>query len=278
MGTPVRQAGCVECDRGRAFVRGVDFTANRSTVTNAVQASADNLSHPVGTRAGIIAAAAELIVRGDTEAATTRAVTTAEAVQAPTIYRLFGDKAGLLNAVAEDELARCVENKADREPDADPMADLRLGWDTHIAFGLAHPAIFALISTSVAGQPSPALNAGMNVLREHVRRVARMGRLRVTEERAVDLIHAMGTGTVLTPLERRPEDRAGLSDAARDAVFAAVLREQSSFTDSGPAGAASALRARLDHLAALTPGKRLLLSELLARVASVLHRCGERTL
>ena len=232
-----------------------------------MQASTDIIALPVGSRARIIAAAAELIAKGGTEAATTRAVATAAGMQAPAIYRLFGDKTGLLNAVAEDALAKYVAEKADREPEADPLAELRLGWDTHIAFGLAHPAIFALISTNVAGPPSPASTAGMAVLRERVRRVAQEGRLRVTEERAVDLIHAMATGTVLTLLGAQPEDREGLADAARDAVFAAVLREQPPLSDSGPAGAASALRARLGQLTALTPGERLLLSELLARVA-----------
>lgn len=232
-----------------------------------MQASTDNSPPPNGTRARIIAAAADLIAKGGTEAATTRAVAAAAGMQAPAIYRLFGDKTGLLDAVAESALAQYVAEKADGKHDADPLADLRMGWDTHIAFGLAHPAIFALISTRVAGPPSPAATAGMAVLRDRVRRVAQEGRLRVTEERAVDLIHAMGTGTILTLLEARHEDRDGLADAARDAVFAAVLREQPSPAEYGPAGAASALRARLDHLEALTPGERLLLGELLARVA-----------
>lgn len=214
-----------------------------------------------------MAAAAELIATGGAEAATTRAVATAAAVQAPTIYRLFGDKGGLLDAVAEDLLAKYVERKVGIAPMADAVADLRGAWDTHIAFGMDHPAIFALISYRGAGPPSPAAAAGMAVLRERVRRVAIDGRLRVTEERAVDLIHAAGTGTVLTLLEKRPEDRDGLADAAREAVFAAVLDEQPSFSNVGSAGAASALRARLDDRAALTPGERLLLSELLSRIA-----------
>ncbi|WP_293883269.1 TetR/AcrR family transcriptional regulator, partial [Sphingomonas sp.] len=144
------------------------------------------------TRSRIIGAATDLIATGGSEAATTRAVAIAASVQAPTIYRLFGDKDGLLDAVAEQTLADYVACKAQHDSAVDPIEDLRQGWDTHIAFGLAHPAIFARMNAPRTGAPSRASAAGLAVLRERVRRIARTGRLRVTEERAIDLIHAVG--------------------------------------------------------------------------------------
>jgi AcrR family transcriptional regulator len=81
---------------------------------------------------------AGLIAAGGREAANTRAVAADAAVQAPTIYRLFGDKRGLLDAVAEASLAHCVAEKSTRRPLADPVRDLREGWDLHVAFGLAY--------------------------------------------------------------------------------------------------------------------------------------------
>ncbi|MDH7794596.1 MULTISPECIES: TetR/AcrR family transcriptional regulator [unclassified Beijerinckia] len=221
------------------------------------------------TRARIIAAAAALVAAGGSEAATTRAVANAASVQAPTIYRLFGDKRGLLDAVAEETFSNYVAGKAQRARDGDPVEDLRLGWDAHVAFGLANPAIFTLISATYPEPLSRTAAAGMAVLRERVRRVARTGRLRVSEERAVDLIHAMGTGTVLTLLEKAPNERAGLAEAARNAVFAAILDERSGPVAgaSSVAGTASALRARLDEVTGLTPGEQLLLDELLRRIA-----------
>ena len=89
----------------------------------------------------------------------------------------------------------------------------------------------------------------------------------VTEERAVDLIHAMGTGTVLALLEKAPEEREGLAEAARDAVFATVIGNQSPSFTAGSRGAASALRACLDDIGVLSPGERQLLGELLQRIA-----------
>lgn len=220
-------------------------------------------------RSRIVVAAAELIAAGGPDAATTRAVAAAAAVQAPTIYRLFGDKRGLLDAVAEHGLAAYVAEKAMREPDADPMQALRDGWDIHIAFGLAHPGLFAIM----AGDPharrlSPAAAAGLEVLRRRVRAIALAGRLRVSEDRAVALLHSVGTGTVLTLLGQAEELREpGLSEVAREAVLTAISAEATATAQPGPGGAAAALRASLDRTSVLTGGERALLEELLDRIA-----------
>src|SRR6478735_1483558 len=96
----------------------------------------DELEH-AGVRERILQAAAKLIAEGGRDAATTRAVAAAAAVQAPTIYRLFGDKSGLLDAVAEQAMAAYVAKKSATRPDPDPMTDLRRGWDDYVAFCLA---------------------------------------------------------------------------------------------------------------------------------------------
>ncbi len=230
------------------------------------QAETAEGSSNVDVRSRIIAATAKLVAAGGSDAATTRAVAAAASVQAPTIYRLFGDKDGLLDVVAEQTFAAFVDGKAQREPADEPLDDLREGWDSYIAFGLANPAVFSLMSAR-PGRPSSASEAGLAVLRKRVRRVALTGQLRVTEERAVDLIHAMGTGTVLALLEKAPEEREGLAEAARDAVFATVIGNQSPSFTAGSRGAASALRACLDDIGVLSPGERQLLGELLQRIA-----------
>jgi AcrR family transcriptional regulator len=223
-------------------------------------------SSSVDVRSRIIAATAKLVAAGGSDAATTRAVAAAASVQAPTIYRLFGDKDGLLDVVAEQTFAAFIDAKVQREPADEPLEDLREGWDSYIAFGLANPAVFSLMSARPA-RPSRASEAGLAVLRKRVRRVALTGQLRVTEERAVDLIHAVGTGTVLALLEKAPEEREGLAEAARDAVFATVIGDQPRSYVAGAKGAASALRACLDDVGVLSPGERQLLGELLQRIA-----------
>jgi len=221
-----------------------------------------------GLRDRILDATAELIAAGGTDAATTRAISAAAAVQAPTIYRLFGDKRGLLQAVAEREMSEYVAAKGARKPHADPIQDLRRGWDEHVAFGLSHPGVFAIMSGDLRPGPAwPARNAGREVLARRIRRIAAAGRLRVPEERAVALLQSMGIGVVQTLLQMPEGQRdRGLSELARESVVASITGEPTAAASTGVRGAALALRASLDDTRALSAGERHLLQELLARI------------
>jgi AcrR family transcriptional regulator len=221
-------------------------------------------------RARIVAAASSLIAAGGRDAATTRAVATAAGVQAPTIYRLFGDKRGLLDAVAEHGLASYVGNKAALEPNPDPVQDLRDGWDMHVDFGLSHPGLFAIMTGDSHAQPrSPSVAAGMDVLRRRIRRVALAGRLAISEERTLALLKSACNGTVLTLLGAPEHERdKGLSAIAREAIMTAITGESVAPANPGTREAAIALRASLSELAMLTRGEKHLLEELLGRVAA----------
>ncbi|RYZ05637.1 MAG: TetR/AcrR family transcriptional regulator [Myxococcales bacterium] len=231
--------------------------------------SPDESTPGADVRSRILEAAAGLIASGGSEAATTRAVAAAAGVQAPTIYRLFGDKRGLLEAVAEHCLAKYVAEKAARAPHPDPVRDLRDGWDLHVAFGLAHPDLFALMSLrSGAGAPSSAVSAGHEVLRRRVARIALAGRLRVSEARAVAMLGAACVGTVLTLLGQPEAERdAGLSAASRDALLAAITDDSPGAEPAAPRAMAAALRAALPQTTVLTAGEKHLLQELLDRIA-----------
>ncbi len=218
-------------------------------------------------RTRIVDAAARLLHEDGPAAVTTRAVAEAAAVQAPTIYRLFGDKDGLLDAVAEHELARYVTGKASVEAGADPVSDLRAAWDNHVHFGLANPALFTFLVDPERGARSPAAAAGLDVLRARVRRLAVAGRLRVTERRAVALIHAAGTGAVLTLLPGAAgQGDTQLADTLFDAVMRTVLADAPGTNDGSVDTAAVTLRAAVPGLGVLTPGERDLLGEWLDRV------------
>ena len=52
---------------------------------------------------------------------------------------LFGDKHGLLDAVAEHGFAAYLGQKAIRQPGPDPVADCGAGWDLHVEFGCLTP-------------------------------------------------------------------------------------------------------------------------------------------
>jgi len=218
-------------------------------------------------RAHLIEVAAGLLAAGGPGAVTTRSVAQAAGVQAPTIYRLFGDKLGLLDAVVEHGFASYVGKKR-IDPDGDPVVALREGWELHVGFGLANPALFRLMHAALpSSEDHTAVEAGLDVLRERVRRVATAGRLRVSERRAVDLIRAAGTGVVLTLIDAAGSERdEGLADAAWAAVAAAILTD-GPLPVGGPSAAAVTLRAALPELAEFSPAERSLLAEWLNRLA-----------
>jgi AcrR family transcriptional regulator len=218
-------------------------------------------------RERIIAAALDLLAEGGEDAVSTRAVSAAAGVQPPTIYRFFGDKQGLLDAVAAHGLRTYLETKSSVPPSGDPVADLRRGWDLHVELGLASPALYALMYGRPRAAASPAARAAADILAGHIRRIAEAGRLRVPEALAADLVHAVGSGTTLA-LIATPEDQRdpALSTAAREAVIASITTDQPIGREPGPVTAAVALRAALPHVDALTAGEKALLTEWLDRI------------
>ncbi len=225
-------------------------------------------------RSAIIDAAARLLQEQGAAALTTRGVAEAAGVQPPTLYRLFGDKDGLIDAVAERVMATYVAAKS--EPiDPDPVTDLRAAWRMHNDFGLANPELYALLNRR--GPNSPATVAGIEVLRTRVRRLATAGVLRVSEERALELIHAAGSGTVLALLSTPPEQRdPGLADAMLEAVLAAILTDSPSSAPTGPAAVAIQFATLIDELPALSDAERALLGEWLARAIAAMNLTAAR--
>jgi AcrR family transcriptional regulator len=221
------------------------------------------------TRARIVREAAEILGAGGRDALTTRAVAAAAGVQAPTIYRLFGDKSGLLDALAEHGFATYLEGKQIRVAGPDPIEDLRAGWDLHVGFGLANPAIYALMyGDPHPGVTSPAAEAGYRILEEHIHRIAVAGRLRVSEAHAAALVHAGGSGTVLSLLALPENERdPALSESAREAIIAAITTNAPVPDTPSAATAAIALRAVLPAATPFSAGERHLLDEWLQRLA-----------
>jgi len=223
------------------------------------------------TRARIVAVAASLLQEHGPTAVTTRGVAEAAGVQAPAIYRHFGDKDGLLDAVAEHVMATYVSVKAAvveaaSAQDIDPLEDLRAGWDTQMEFGLANPALFRLLSDPDRMLPSPAARAGRQVLESRVRRVALTGRLRVSERRAVALIQAAGTGTIHTLLATPADQRdAGLAESMYDAVLREILTDAPETPADPITAAAVAFRAVAPRLNMLSHAEHQLLTEWLDR-------------
>ncbi len=226
------------------------------------------------TRDRIIAAAGDLLTEGGQEAVSTRAVSAASGVQTPAIYRIFGDKDGLLDAVATYGFDRYLKAKTALGQSDDPVDDLRRGWDLHVAFGLANPALYSLIyGRPRPGVESTAMRLASEVLVGQIERIARAGRLRVTEERAVHLIHSAGSGMTFALIALPPERRdPELSILGREAAIAGVATGSARPADSAArelvTSLAVAVRAESPQFTVLSEAERVLLAEWMERVTA----------
>jgi len=217
----------------------------------------------------IVGAATRLLESGGREAVSTRAVATAAGVQAPTIYRLFGDKQGLLDAVTQRGYADYVADKLTRDTSDDPVEDLRRGWQLHLEFATAHPALYVLMTEPRLGDHDAVVTAGLDYLRAIFRRIAEQGRLAVPEEHALLLFRAGGHGATLMVLDAPDRAEAlAVAERVREATIGALTTDVPVTPAPGPAGAAIALRAQVDTVTALNQAERTLLVDWLDRIAA----------
>ncbi|GGQ13780.1 TetR/AcrR family transcriptional regulator [Streptosporangium pseudovulgare] len=220
------------------------------------------------TRRRVIDVAIDLLERGGRDAITTRAVADAAGLQPPALYRLFGDKEGLLDAVAEHGFTRFLAAKHIDPDPQDPIGELRAGWDTAVEFGLANPALYALMYGEPA-RSTTAFRVGLQLLMDRIRRLAVAGRLRVREDLAAQIIHATARGAVLTWLSLpEPQRDPALLLALREAMIATVTNDEPAVQEQGPVGAARALRAALPDQNVLSHAEQRLLAEWLDRLSA----------
>src|SRR6266536_1471535 len=110
---------------------------------------------PDDQRERILSTAVKLLADAGPSWLSTRAVAAAAGVQTPTLYRLFADKDGLLDAVASFGFESYLAEKRAFAPSEDPVDDLRRGWDVHVEFGLANPAIYTLMYGTCSQAATP---------------------------------------------------------------------------------------------------------------------------
>ncbi|MGW5360812.1 TetR/AcrR family transcriptional regulator [Actinopolymorpha pittospori] len=238
---------------------------------------------PTGsTRERLLRAGLDLLARGGREALSTRAVSAAAGVQAPTIYRLFGDKDGLLDAVASYGYRDYLDRKQALGETDDPVEDLRRAWDLNIEFGLSMPALYVMMfgeARKVEG--SAARQEALVSLRGRIARVASAGRLRMSVDRATQLFHATASGLVLSQIAvPRTERDTALSAVCREHMLRAITTDEedaSAAPESSIANRAVALHEALREggTPVLTAAETALLSEWLDRLADATDGGGD---
>jgi AcrR family transcriptional regulator len=221
----------------------------------------------VSTKERVLRAAAELLADGGRDAVSTRAVSAAAGIQAPTLYRLFGDKDGLLDAVAAHGFTEYLGRKKQLAATDDPVADLRAGWDLHVEFGLSRPAFYVLMFGET-GRVTEASHQAAERLNHMVTRVADAGRLRMSVARAVQLTHATCVGVTMA-LIAADEPDLEISAIARESMMCTITTDEPENSDATVASRAMALRTALPPAdrTPLSPAEHALLTEWLDRLA-----------
>jgi AcrR family transcriptional regulator len=241
-----------------------------ATGTGRRRRTAAGLEDDTGVRAALVAAAERQLTASLDGDIATRAVCEEAGVTQPVLYRLFGDKRGLLDAVADAGFERYVRRKSELEATNDPVADLYAGWDDHMTFAADNPAIYQLMFAPRPNSASRAYPRILELLEATLLRCAAAGRLTTTPELAAQLILPANIGVAVS-LFAQPAlfDDPTLSHRARDAVFTAVLTEAPSPRDQDPVSTvARQLRSQLSLTGtqALEPAETALLQRWLARI------------
>jgi AcrR family transcriptional regulator len=226
----------------------------------------------------LLGAAADLLREGGLDAVSTRAVAAAAGTQPPILYRHFGDKDGLLEAVALHVLEKYIAKKRTllRHSD-DPVEDLRRLWELFVTFGFSQPECFALIYGSVrrGDAISAAAETTVTMLGDAIGRIADTGRLRMSVDRATALFQSCGVGFVITqlmiPASKRNRE---LNDIARENALASIMvTTGASRTPKTLAGRATALRQAIaESEVPLTSAEQRLMTEWLDRIADMPRR------
>jgi AcrR family transcriptional regulator len=199
------------------------------------------------TRQQILEVAAGILEREGTQAVSTRSVAAAAGIRAASLYQLFGDKDGLLTALAIQAFDRYLAEKHTVAPTGDPVDDMRRGWDAHVGFGLRHPAFYLLMfGTDRPGRRPPAAAEAHDLLLRFLNRVAAAGRLRVLPVLAARLSQAAVTGVTLTLIADPAEERdLELSSRMREALISSLITDAAPAPAPGLASRALALDAAL---------------------------------
>lgn len=195
-------------------------------------------------RTVILEAAERLLVASDDHDVATRAVCEAAGITQPALYRQFGDKKGLLDALADNGFERYAAQKSGLPVTDDPVADMLAGWDDHMTFAAANPALYQLMFVPRPRSRSVARARVFALLAATLTRAAAAGRLTVPVGQAAQVILSANVGAALNRIAQPEIFDEDLSHRMRDAVFGSLLTE-------APTGRGSALPAAAQLLAQL---------------------------
>jgi AcrR family transcriptional regulator len=223
-----------------AMWRSIDFMSDAEPGPARRRRNAAGPADDATLRAGLIEAAERQLTASAEGDIATRAVSEEAGVTQPVLYRLFGDKRGLLDAVADTGFERYARRKTELEITDDPVADLYAGWDDHMAFAAEQPALYQLMFAPRPQSAASTYRRILELLEQTLLRCAAAGALTTTPRLAAQLILPANIGVALSRIAQPALfDDPALSHRARDAVFAAVLTNPAAPSAADPLRAAA---------------------------------------
>src|SRR5215468_7604651 len=128
-------------------------------------------------RREILSAASALLYEGGAEGLTIRRLALRCGYTAPAIYQIFGDKAGLLDAILREAIDHLFQ-RIDQVPEhSEPRERLRMQFREIVRFGREHPTNYRLIEALRPDQVPPIVDVESTTkrLNEPLERMARDG-------------------------------------------------------------------------------------------------------
>ncbi|RCG32774.1 TetR/AcrR family transcriptional regulator [Sphaerisporangium album] len=181
------------------------------------------MTKELSTRDRLLLVGAELLEHAEGGAVSTRAITEKAGVQAPTLYHHFGSKQALLDEVVSHGFRRFLQDNPAPADEAGRISAIARAWDTHVRFGVEHPAFYAHIYARVEpGYRCGVVSVVEQMLLEALERARSV--LAVDPAQAARMILAASTGVILTLISELDGDpHWELSERVRDAILDSLV-------------------------------------------------------
>ena len=177
-------------------------------------------------RREILDAASALLYEGGVEGLTIRRLALRCGYTAPAIYHIFGDKAGLLDAILRETIDELFERIAQVPEHTEPRERIRMQFREIVRFGREHPTNYRLIESLRPDQVPPIVDVEETTkrLNEPLERIAREGEVAHDPEMMHQALWALLHGVISLPASRPDiEWRDGFEEVALDAMLAGLM-------------------------------------------------------
>ena len=178
-------------------------------------------------RREILSAASALLYEGGAEGLTIRRLAMRCGYTAPAIYQIFGDKAGLLDAILHEAIDELFERVAKLPDHGEPRERLRTQFREVVRFGREHPTNYRLIEALRPDQVPPILDVEQATKRfnEPLESMASTGAFTLDTEVVHQALWALLHGVISLPASRPDvEWREGFEEVAFDAMLAGLMQ------------------------------------------------------